>query len=93
MYKGGKFTGKQKQLYRSLFFNKVAVLRLLHRCFPVNYAKFLSVSLLQNIPGRLLLKLYDTAIYLPEHSMSCSCLNYVFNHYTVYSIFRHYHSL
>ena len=42
-----KFTGKQ--LFQSLFFNKVAVRRpaillkerLWHRCFPVNFAKFL----------------------------------------------------
>ena len=43
----GKFTGKQ--LCQSLFFNKVADLRasillkrrLWHRCFPVNFSKFL----------------------------------------------------
>ena len=37
-------------MYKSLFLNKIAVLRsatlfkkrLLHRCFPVNFAKFLS---------------------------------------------------
>ena len=42
-----KFTGKH--LYQSLFFNKVAGLRpatlskkrLWHRCFPLNFAKFL----------------------------------------------------
>ena len=34
-----KFTGKH--LYQSLFFNKVASLRLWQRCFPVNFAKFL----------------------------------------------------
>ena len=37
-----KFTGKH--LCRSLFFNKVAGLR--HRCFPVNFAKFLRTSFL-----------------------------------------------
>ena len=36
-----KFTGKH--LCQSLFFNKVAVIkkRLWHRCFPVNFMKFL----------------------------------------------------
>ena len=34
-----KFAGKH--LCQSLFFNKVAGLRLWHRCFPVNFAKFL----------------------------------------------------
>ena len=48
-----KFTGKH--LYQSLFFNKVAVLRpatllkkrLWHRCFPVNFVKFLRSPFLQ----------------------------------------------
>ena len=56
-----KFTGKH--LCQSLFFNKVAGLRLstllkkrlLHRCFPVNFGKFLRTLFLQNISGRLLL--------------------------------------
>ena len=47
-----------------LFFNKVAGLRpatllkkrLLHRCFLVNFAKFLRTPFLQNTSGRLLLK-------------------------------------
>ena len=34
-----KFMGKH--LCQNLFFNKVAGLRLWHRCFPVNFAKFL----------------------------------------------------
>ena len=37
-----KLTGKH--LCQSLFFNKVAGLR--HRCFPVNFAKFLRTSFL-----------------------------------------------
>ena len=45
-------------------FNKVAGLRpatllkkrLWHRCFPVNFAKFLRTPFLQNTSGRLLLK-------------------------------------
>ena len=58
-----KFTGKH--LCQSLFFNKVSGLRpgtlfkkiLWHRCFPVNFAKFLRTSFLQNTCGRLLLKI------------------------------------
>ena len=53
----GKFTGKH--LCQSLFFNKVAGLRpatllkkrLWHRCFPVNFAKFLRTPFLQNTSG------------------------------------------
>ena len=53
-----KFTGKH--LYQSLLFNKVAALlkrRHWHRCFPVNFVKFLRAAFLQNTSGRLLLKL------------------------------------
>ena len=56
-----KFTGKR--LCHSIFFNKVADLspatlfqkRLWHRCFPVNFAKFLRTPFSQNISGWLLL--------------------------------------
>ena len=56
-----KFIGKH--LCQILFSNKVAGLRLAtllkkrswHRCFPVNFAKFLRTPLLQNTSGRLLL--------------------------------------
>ena len=56
-----KFTGKH--LYQSLFFDKVAGLRrttllkkrLLHKCFPVNFAKFLRTLFSHNTFGRLLL--------------------------------------
>ena len=51
-----KSTGKY--LCQRLFLNKVAGLRhrcLWHRCFPVNFAKFLRTSFLQNTSGRLLL--------------------------------------
>ena len=55
-----KFTGKH--LCQRLFFNKVAgrpatLLKksLWHRCFPVNFAKFLRTPFLQNTSGRLLL--------------------------------------
>ena len=58
-----KFTGKH--LCKSLLFNKVACLkpatllkrRLWHRCFPVNFAKFLRTPFLKNTSGRLLLHL------------------------------------
>ena len=57
-----KFTGKH--LHQSLFFNKVAGLRpatllkkmLWHRCFPLNFQKFLRTPFLQNTSGRLLLE-------------------------------------
>ena len=48
-----KFTGKH--LCQSLFFIKVAGLMLCHRCFSVNFAKFLTTPFLQNTSGRLLL--------------------------------------
>ena len=58
-----KFT--RKHLCQSLFFNKVAGLRpatllkkrIWHRCFPVNFAKFLRIAFLQNTSGQLLLDL------------------------------------
>ena len=54
-----KFTGKQ--LCQSLFFNKVADLRLAtslkkrlwHRCFPMNFEKFSRTPFLQNTSGQL----------------------------------------
>ena len=36
----------EKHLCQSLFFNKVAGLRLWYRCFPVNFAKFLRTPFL-----------------------------------------------
>ena len=58
-----KFTGKH--LCQSLFFNKVTGLiaatllnkRLRHRCFSVNFAKFLGTTFLQNTSTRLLIYL------------------------------------
>ena len=52
-----KFTGKHQ--CKSLFFNKVAGLRLAtlfkkrlrHRCFPVNFRKFLRTLFVQNTSG------------------------------------------
>ena len=62
-----KFTGKH--LCQSLSFNKFAgwsttllKKRLRRRCFPVNFAKFLGTTFLQNTSGRLLLWQQD---YLP----------------------------
>ena len=49
-----KFIGKH--LCQSLSFNKVATLlkeRLWHRCFPVNFAKFLRIPFLQKTSGVL----------------------------------------
>ena len=56
-----KLTGKHQ--CQRVFFNKVAGFRsatllkkiFLHRCFPVNFARFLRTPLLQNTSGRLLL--------------------------------------
>ena len=56
-----RFTGKH--LCQDLFFDKVSGLwpatllkrRLWHRCFPVNFTKFLRTPFLQNTYGRLLL--------------------------------------
>ena len=64
-----KFTGKP--LCQSLFFNKVAGLRLAtllkkrfwHWCFPVNFVKFLRTPFLQNTSGRLLLYLHSFLFY------------------------------
>ena len=57
-----KFAGKH--LCQSLFFNKVAGLRptallkkrLWHRCFPMDFVKFLRTPILQNTSSRLPLK-------------------------------------
>ena len=65
-----KFT--RKHLCQRLFFNKIAEFRpatslkksLSRRYFPVNFAKFLRTTFLQNISGRLLLK------YLQSGSLS-----------------------
>ena len=58
-----KLTGKH--LCQSFFFNKVALLKpatllkkiLWHRCFPVNFAKFLRTLFLQRTSGSLILNL------------------------------------
>ena len=56
----------RKHLCQSLILNKVAghrpatllKKRLWHRCFPVNFTKFLGTPFLQNSSGRLLLTLF-----------------------------------
>ena len=50
-----------KYLCQSLYFNKVAGLRILRNCFEffVNFAKFLRAPILQNTSGRLLLDILD----------------------------------
>ena len=53
-----------KQPFQSLFLNKVSGFslwkeRLSHRCFHVNFVKFLRTSFLQNTSGRLLLSLWE----------------------------------
>ena len=71
-----KFTGKY--LYQTFFFNKVAGLRfatllkrrLWHRCFPVNFAKFLKTSFLAEHLWWLLLcllKLIFFVVGIPEN--------------------------
>ena len=68
-----KFRGKH--LRQSLFFNKIAGTatllkkRLLHRCFPVNFAKFLKIPFSQKTSGRLLLYFEkNTLTYLRKNS-------------------------
>ena len=42
--------------------NFILKYRLWHRCFPVNFVKFLRTPFLQNTSGRLLLKISQTVI-------------------------------
>ena len=55
--------------WASLFFNKVAGLRLWYRCFPVNFAKFLRTPLLIEHHLRLLLLIDGT---IPLHNLKKS---------------------
>ena len=90
-----KFTGKQ--LYQSLFFNnKDAGLRpptlwkkgLWHRCFPVNFAKFLRTVFRQNTSRRLLLSTADCPFRRPKekrptfrfHSLISKLLIFCWSH-------------
>ena len=77
------FTGKH--LCQSLFFNKVAGLRLVTllkkrlwcRYFPVNFTKFLKASFLQNTSGRLLLILL--LLLLPRHLFHIQVMIWIMN--------------
>ena len=65
-----KFTGKH--LCKSLFFNKVSGLRpltllkrrLWHKCFPMNFAKFLRTPIFKNTSERVLLNKLITIKHL-----------------------------
>ena len=65
-----KLTGND--LCQDLFFNKATRLRpatllkkkLLTRCFPVSFAKFLRTQFLQNTPGQLLLEFQLFSVFL-----------------------------
>ena len=69
-----KFTGKH--LCQKVYFNTVGAHRpatllkksLWHRCFPVNFAKFLTASFLRNTSGRLLLLFPHKSAYFSNNS-------------------------
>ena len=64
-----KFTGKH--LYQSLFFNNLTLLkkRLRHRCFPVNFEKFLRTDFLtEHLRWLLLTKCTN----VPSKAVTCS---------------------
>ena len=78
-----KFTGKQ--LCQGLFFNKFAGLGpatllkmgLWHKCFPVNFAKFLRTHFLQNNSRRLLVTKGKKIKCIPvifQHSSLTYCI-------------------
>ena len=50
----GKFTGKPVTLLKK---------RLSHRCFPVNFAKFLRIPFLQNTSGGCFCKIHACELY------------------------------
>ena len=68
-----------KHLHRSLFFSKVAGINpatllkktLRHRCFPVNFAKFLSVPFLPNTSGRRFLLKEPTCCSIYSAQIKC----------------------
>ena len=74
-----KFTGKH--LCQSLFLNKVAGLRsatllkkwLGHKCFPVNFAKFLRTPFLQNTSGWLPLNFLGQIRFFHIQHRKTSC--------------------
>ena len=75
-----KFTKKHR--HQSLFFNKVADLkpatlfknRFWHRCFHVNFVKFLRAHFLQNISGWLLLQIRNLC-WTPPFFKFLYCFN------------------
>ena len=79
-----KFTGKR--LCQRLFFNKVAGLActfikkesLAHRCFPVNFVKFLRTPFLQNTSGRMLLILAARTLCMTTSVMYLNVKEYFF---------------
>ena len=72
-----KFTGKH--LCQSLFFNKVArnfiKKRLWHRCFPVNFAKFLRTTFLTEHPRWLLLNQIKFNVQIIQKPVNWSTLS------------------
>ena len=67
-----KLTGKH--LCQSLFFNKVVGLRptgLKRNCSPVNFAKFLRASFVQNTSGKLFLPLDHGRLILKVAWLTC----------------------
>ena len=95
-----KFTGKH--LCQSLFFNNVTgqgpptLLKksLWHRCFPVNFAKFLRTPILQNISGGLFLTvpvtplIYCNTLHNHQIYIGCECLSVLRNVLTLLDIFK-----
>ena len=70
----------RKHLCQSLFFDKVAGFslwkeRLWHRCFHVNFVKFLRTLYLQNTSGKLLLSLWEDKTFHYKEPLSLSCIN------------------
>ena len=73
-----KFTGKhlyqspflvKLQAWHAILFKKI----LWHRCFPVNFAKFLRKAFLQNTSGRLLLQFQGNyRVFTLRHQIGCS---------------------
>ena len=57
-----KFTGKH--LCQGLYFNEVKK-ELRHRCFPVNFVKFLRTPYLQSTSEQLLLIFFVASLYFP----------------------------
>ena len=74
--------------FTKFFFNKVADLKpatllkkkLWHRCFPVNFVKFLRTPFLQNISGQLLLITPSS-----NHLVCCSQMTFLVTLYEIKS--------